>query len=81
MDALREYQREEQDSRAEVRTRVERQYKIGACCLLSHVNTKINYVTVKQDATPQEINDAIEGGGQQIFAQAVGGFLCSEDKL
>ena len=32
MDVLRDYQREEQDSRAEVRTRVERQYKIGACC-------------------------------------------------
>ena len=49
--------------------------------LLNHVNTQFNFVTVKQDATPQEINDAIEGGGQQIFAQAVGGLVCLEDKL
>jgi t-SNARE complex subunit (syntaxin) len=29
---------------------------------------------VKPDATPEEVAAVTEGGGQQIFAQAVGGY-------
>ncbi|KAF9532251.1 t-SNARE [Crepidotus variabilis] len=54
VEALQEYQREEQEGRQRSRQRVERQLKI-----------------VKPDATPQEVAAAVEGGGQQIFAQAL----------
>ncbi|KAF4614814.1 hypothetical protein D9613_002954 [Agrocybe pediades] len=54
MEAIQDYQREEQESRAKAKQRVERQVLI-----------------VKPDATREEIAAAVEGGGQQIFAEAL----------
>ncbi|KAF9005575.1 t-SNARE [Cyathus striatus] len=53
-DALRKYQRVEQENRAKLRERAERQFKI-----------------VKPDATPEEVREVVEGGGHQVFAQAL----------
>jgi len=54
LEALQEYQREEQEGRAKSRQRVERQLKI-----------------VKPDATTEEVAEAVNGGGEQIFSQAL----------
>ncbi|KIM49203.1 hypothetical protein M413DRAFT_99881 [Hebeloma cylindrosporum] len=54
LEAIEDYQREEQESRLRSRQRVERQLKI-----------------VKPDATPEEVAVAVDGGGQQVFAQAL----------
>ncbi|KAF8970001.1 t-SNARE [Flammula alnicola] len=54
LEAIQDYQREEQEGRAKSKARVERQLKI-----------------VKPDASPEEVAAAVEGGGQQIFAQAL----------
>jgi len=54
LEALQDYQREEQEGRLKSRQRVERQLKIA-----------------KPDATPEEVAAAVDGGGQQIFAQAL----------
>ncbi|KNZ74202.1 Syntaxin-like protein psy1 [Termitomyces sp. J132] len=56
LDAIQNYQRVEQDYRTKSRQRVERQLKIGM---------------LKPDATQEEVTAAVEGGGQQIFAQAL----------
>ncbi|TCD71435.1 syntaxin [Steccherinum ochraceum] len=57
VEALQNYQTVERDYRAKYKQRVERQFKI-----------------VKPDATPEEISavvDDVQGGGDQIFAQAL----------
>ncbi|KAF5330315.1 hypothetical protein D9619_005785 [Psilocybe cf. subviscida] len=54
LEALQDYQREEQEGRARSRQRVERQLKI-----------------VKPDATAEEVAEAVNGGGEQIFSQAL----------
>ncbi|THG95073.1 hypothetical protein EW026_g6515 [Hermanssonia centrifuga] len=57
VEALQNYQQVERDYRARYKQRVERQFKI-----------------VKPDATPEEVNAVVndtQGGGDQIFAQAL----------
>ncbi|KAF8797951.1 syntaxin-like protein [Phlegmacium glaucopus] len=54
LEAVQDYQREEQESRAKSRQRVERQLKI-----------------VNPEATQEDVAAAMEGGGQQVFAQAL----------
>jgi len=54
LEALQDYQREEQESRAKTRQRVERQLKI-----------------VNPLATQEDVTNALEGGGQQVFAKAL----------
>ncbi|KAJ3513648.1 hypothetical protein NLJ89_g2829 [Agrocybe chaxingu] len=54
LEALQDYQREEQEGRVKSRERVERQLKI-----------------VYPKATPEEVATAVNGGGDQIFAQAL----------
>ncbi|THH32104.1 hypothetical protein EUX98_g2082 [Antrodiella citrinella] len=57
VESLQNYQQVERDYRAKYKQRVERQFKI-----------------VKPDATPEEVNavvNDVQGGGDQIFAQAL----------
>ncbi|KAK2466984.1 hypothetical protein APHAL10511_001242 [Amanita phalloides] len=54
VDAVRNYQRVEQDYSQQSRRRIERQLKI-----------------VKPDATDDEVREAVEGGGDQIFTKAL----------
>ncbi|PPQ76563.1 hypothetical protein CVT26_013228 [Gymnopilus dilepis] len=54
LEVLQNYQREEQESRAKAKQRIERQLFI-----------------VKPDATAEEIQRAVDGGEQQVFAQAL----------
>ncbi|TFK76526.1 t-SNARE [Pluteus cervinus] len=54
LDAIKNYQRVEQDFQARTHEQMERQIRI-----------------VKPDATPAEVAAVIQGGGQQIFAEAL----------
>ncbi|KAF8163227.1 syntaxin-like protein [Crassisporium funariophilum] len=54
IEAIQDYQREENDNRVRFRQRVERQLKI-----------------VNPNATQEEVAAAVDGGGQQIFSQAL----------
>jgi syntaxin 1B/2/3 len=71
LEAIEDYQREEQDSRSRSRQRVEKQLKIGTP-RNRFVNVfQFTFILVKPDATPEEVAAAVDGGGQQVFAQAV----------
>ena len=73
LEALQDYQREEQEGRLKSRQRVERQLKIGKP-RNRYVNFPLIYFHIylaKPDATEEEVAAAVDGGGQQIFAQAV----------
>lgn len=70
IEAIQNYQRVEQDYRVKSRQRVERQLKIGESLYPLLVIVSGGF-TVNPDATQEEVNAAVEGGGQQVFAQAV----------
>ncbi len=73
MEAIQNYQSVEQQYRARYKQRMERQFKIGwsSCVPISH-NNSLPPVTVKPDATPEEIRAVVndEQGGQ-VFSQAL----------
>lgn len=71
LEAIEDYQREEQDSRLRSRQRVERQLKIGKPRNRFVNLLQFTYTLVKPDATPEEVAVAVDGGGQQVFADAV----------
>lgn len=63
----------ERDYRARYKQRVERQFRIGVC-FLPHVLDDPDLLSVKPNATPDEVNAVVNdmsGGGDQVFAQAV----------
>ncbi|KAG6814320.1 hypothetical protein H0H92_013445 [Tricholoma furcatifolium] len=71
IEAIQNYQRLEQEYRTKSRQRVERQLKIGASSPVI-LFVLISWLPiVKPDATPEEVTAVAEGGGQQIFAQAL----------
>ncbi|KAG6903214.1 hypothetical protein C0995_002757 [Termitomyces sp. Mi166 len=71
LEAIQNYQRVEQDYRVKSRQRVERQLRIGKYILVASSFHDLKNLTVKPDATQEEVAAAVEGGGQQIFAQAL----------
>ena len=89
LKTLRRYQASESEARKKYQGRMERQYKIGMLSpilLLSlHLLLSIYksltiflchyYYLVKPDASPQEIERALESDNQQIFAQSVSTLL------
>jgi syntaxin 1B/2/3 len=76
LEAIEDYQREEQDSRLRSRQRVERQLKIGKPRNRFVNVLQFTFTLVKPDATPEELAVAVDGGGQQVFAQAVSKYFC-----
>jgi len=77
LEAIQNYQREEQDSRSRSRQRVERQLKIGKPRNRFVNLLQFTCTLVKPDATPEEVAVAVDGGGQQIFAEAVSKYFAS----
>jgi syntaxin 1B/2/3 len=71
LEVIEDYQREEQDSRLKARQRVERQLKIGKPRNRFVNLLQFTFTLVKPDATPEEVAVAVDGGGQQVFAEAV----------
>lgn len=74
VEALQKYQRVEQDYRQRYKQRVERQFKIGmlhSLLLLYCISHACYMISVKPDATPEEVRAVVENdGGGQVFQQA-----------
>lgn len=72
LESIQNYQRVEQEGRVKVRQRAERQVRIGERYSPCHrENSFLIYLLVNPSASPEEVNVIVEGGSQQIFAQAV----------
>jgi len=71
LEAIQNYQRVEQEGRIKVRQRAERQVRVGMTGFQVRASPCADCDPVNPDASPEEVNTIVEGGDQQIFAQAV----------
>ena len=71
LEAIQNYQRVEQEGRVKVRQRAERQVRIGVYSASLSWSVCTEHPAVNPDATPEEVDAIVEGGSQQVFAQAV----------
>jgi syntaxin 1B/2/3 len=74
MEAIQGYQTVEQQYRQRYKQRMERQFKIGEWprLLLCGVEHDADRITVKPDASPEEVKAVVEDTqGGQVFQQAV----------